>query len=274
MLISLNFLGWMHPKNIEGAQLLNNMNIEFNGQSRDVVINSSQINGVMGNITIYGPSIDLLNISLINDYPVNLLSQWNIDCLKILNPKSNAIALPFPINIERFRPSIKDKIPIVYFKRRSTELLKDVIDFLSYEYKEIRFFNYDKGYKESEYIDAISKAPFCVWIGCHESQGFALQECLSSNTPIFVIDVDSMCDEISSNGDKSWDSFWMDKKAKTAPYFDERCGIITNVRNWKNDFILFISNINLYKPREYIIDNLSPTILTNVWKNYIDKCKK
>ena len=51
--------------------------------------------------------------------------------------------------------------------------------------------SFEKRYQESDFADAISKAPYAIWIGRHESQGFAFQETLSSDTPIFVIDVNS-----------------------------------------------------------------------------------
>jgi hypothetical protein len=264
----INFIGWMHPKNSEGAMLFKEFDIEFNGQSRDVVVNSSNVNGILGNVTMYGPSIDLISASNINDYPINMLSQWNIECVKQLNPNSNAISLPFPVNIGRFIPGDKGDTPIIYFKMRDIELLDDVVKFMYKRYKNIHLFDYEKGYKESDYINSCAKAPFCIWVGRHESQGFALQECLSSNTPILVIDVDSMYDEVNSNGSRSWKN-GKHLKATAAPYFDDRCGIKTNIDNWKDVFDTFINNIDKYSPREYVIDNLSVESLTKKWKNFI-----
>ena len=266
----INFIGWMHHKNVEGAKLFNEFDVEFDGESRDIVVNSGSIDGIIGNVTIYGPNIDLYNISKIQDYPINMLSQWNIECVKKINPNSNAIALPFPVNTDRFIPADKDGIPIVYFKRRDITLLNDVIEHMSNKFEKIRFFDYENGYNESDYIDSCSKAPFCVWLGSHESQGFALQECLSSNTPILVIDVNYLTDEIPRFGEKYWkDGFGV--KVTSAPYFDERCGIITDFTNWKNDLELFINKIDEFSPRQYVLENLSTSALTKKWTEIINK---
>ena len=49
---------------------------------------------------------------------------------------------------------------------------------------------------------ALKQARFCIWIGRHESQGFAFQECLASNVPILVWDVQSMKDCTEEYRDK------------------------------------------------------------------------
>ena len=99
-------------------------------------------------------------------------------------------------------------------------------------------------------------------------------ECLSSDTPILVIDVNSMHDEISKSGERYWDSEWKIFKATSCPYFDSRCGLVTNESNWILDFDKFISNLESYKPREYVIENLSPEILSKLWYNILnDKIK-
>ena len=265
---TINFIGGMHRKNEEGAMLLSDFNIEFNGTSRDVVVNSDKILGVTGSVTMYGPSMDLHTISKINGEVVNLLSQWNVDCVRYLNPESNAIALPFPVNVEKFKPSIKDDIPMLYFKQRDQDILKDVFEFLIKKYNNIRFFHYEQGYNENDYLDACSKSPFCIWLGRHESQGFALQECLSSDTPILVIDVESMLDEIDRYGNRPWINGPF-LKATAAPYFDKRCGIKTDVDNWEEDFDVFIENLEKYSPRSYVVEELSGEALSKKWLEHI-----
>ena len=84
----------------------------------------------------------------------------------------------------------------------------------------------------------------------HESQGFALQESLSCNVPLLVWNIKSMNQEYGQNYD--------DIPATTIPYWDERCGeYFYKIEELEDKFNLFLSKIELYKPREYILDNLS-----------------
>jgi hypothetical protein len=42
-----------------------------------------------------------------------------------------------------------------------------------------------------------------------------------------------------------------------APYFDERCGLLTSLRTLDTDLDTFMSNLATYTPRLYIEQNLS-----------------
>jgi hypothetical protein len=267
----INFIGTLHHKNIEGAKLFNNewFDIEFNGSSRDIVIHTSDTNPPIGNLDVYGPQIDFRIACQINSYQVNFLSDWNLNMAKELNHSIKAIKLPFPVNTEKFKPSEKTDSPIIYFKRRNLELIKQVVEHLIPSYPNLKIFSYEDGYEENKYIEATSIAPFCVWVGAHESQGFALQECLSSNTPILVIDIDSMHDEISKTGTRYWGREWRKFKATSAPYFDETCGMITNESNWLTDFDIFINKLSSYNTRKYVLDNLSQEALSKLWKTQL-----
>lgn len=267
---TINFIGWLHHKNIEGAKLFKDFKVEFNGTSTDIVVNTSSIDGINGNITLFGPNIDLYNITKINGYKINVLCDWVSKCAKNINPNCETVLLPFPVNTDKFQPSEKDNIPILYFKRRDLSLFDDVIKHMCEKYNQIRLFDYEEGYNEEDYITACSKAPFCIWLGSHESQGFALQECLSSNTPILVIDVNSLTDEIPKHGEKYWkEGFGI--KATSAPYFDERCGVITDFENYKIDMDLLINRIGEFTPRQYVLENLSAEVLSKKWTEIINK---
>lgn len=267
---TINFIGTLHHKNEEGANLMKDyFNIEFDGPSRDVVVHCSDTTPPIGVVDLYGPQIDFRIASQIKGKPVNFLSDWVCDMAKKINPECDAITLPFPVNTEKFKPLEKTNKPIVYYKRRESELLNDVISFIKPLFPEFVMFSYENRYEEGDYIKSCGEAPFCIWVGAHESQGFALQECLSTNTPILVINVNSMNDEISIDGHRYWDSFWQQFPATTAPYFDDRCGIIAKKENWKIQFDYLINNLSSYKPREYVLENLSPEVISNKWMKLI-----
>jgi hypothetical protein len=50
----------------------------------------------------------------------------------------------------------------------------------------------------------------------------------------------------------------MDISGTTIPYWDERCGeYFYNLSELEKTFNLFISKLETYKPRDYILDNLT-----------------
>jgi glycosyltransferase involved in cell wall biosynthesis len=101
-----------------------------------------------------------------------------------------------------------------------------------------------------DYINYLHESKYGIWIGCHESQGFALQEALSCNVPLLVWNVESMNQEYGCN--------YIDIPATTTPYWDERCGeYFYDSNNFEDIFNKFIFNIENYRPREYILENLS-----------------
>jgi hypothetical protein len=274
--------GWIHHKNLIGIQLMNaeNSGIHFSleiDQTEEcdylMVTDSSSANGNFSKGVIYGPHIDLRSseYSNINNNPhtyVNFLSPWNKLLGDILYPGKNIIDLPFPVDINKFQPAEKNGEPVIYFKRRDRSILDRFLEYMGGN--SYRIFDYSSGYNEDDFKESVAKAPYCVWIGCHESQGFALQETLSSDTPIFIIDVKSLRDEIGGG----WDN-WMteiDLKATSASYFDHTCGIITGPESLGTsefglEFNSFIGNLDKFKPRDFIIENLSPDACIKKWLN-------
>jgi hypothetical protein len=99
---TINLIGKLHHKNIEGAKLFNSelFDIEFDGESTDIVFHCSDISNPIGNLDIYGPQIDFRIACQIIGVPVNFLSDWNSNMAKMINPEIDSICLPFPVNIE------------------------------------------------------------------------------------------------------------------------------------------------------------------------------
>ena len=62
-------------------------------------------------------------------------------------------------------------------------ILKKVCHFLDKQnenYKVVKYWHY----KEEDYQHELNRSKFVIWLGCHESQGFALQSALAKNIPI------------------------------------------------------------------------------------------
>lgn len=157
------------------------------------------------------------------------------------------------IDTEKFCPagSIGKKC-LVYHKRGDENTLNDILSSLEsigIEYHLIKYGSYD----ESGLISACHDSRFAILNTNTESQGIAYQEILSMGVPCYVIDK------------KIWD----DKPdiscpASSVPYFDERCGIKHDDLSRLDEFI---DSLSSFKPRDYIIDNLTVELSA---KRYID----
>lgn len=264
--------GWIHPKNKIGIDLMieQGMNVEFvydKNKEYDWIISLSEFNvfeNHKGGL-IYGPHMmfPAINSNIIPNKKgrtyCNALSNWNKILCEDIMRDVKFLSLPFAVDVNRFKPSEKNGLPIIYFKTINPEILKDVINHLGTNFL---FFNYDAKYDEETFRIAIAKAPFAIWIGRHESQGFAFQETLSSNTPIFVIDIRSLREEIGS----SWVNFMPghDLKATAASYFDSSCGVISYPERWKEDWENF--NYKNFSPRDFIVYNISAKPCLDIWE--------
>lgn len=167
--------------------------------------------------------------------------------------------LPFGVDTEKFVPKKpileRDKV-FIYFKNRNPLDLKLIETFLLVKNYDFIIFSYKNRYNEEEYIDYLQNSKFGIWIGGHESQGFALQEALSCNVPLLLWSVKSMNQEYGSN--------YNDISATTIPYWHEKCGeYFHNPTEIEEKYNKFINNLEKYKPREYILQNLSIDVCEN-----------
>ena len=130
-----------------------------------------------------------------------------------------------------------------------------------------KVFNYNIGYNEKEYLEYLQNSKFGIWIGRHESQGFALEEALSCNVPLLVWNIKSINQEYGQN--------YPDIPATSIPYWDDQCGeYFYDMSDFEEKCCLFFSKLETYKPREYVLENLSMSVcekqlmdLVNINKN-------
>jgi hypothetical protein len=267
--------GWIHPKNRIGIDLMNGKGIDFDllpsTGTYDYVISTDSFvtPWAYSKGIIFGPHVSLESVGecpIGDNIYFNSLSPWLTRLSKEIFGDKNFVDLHFPVDIYKFKPNEKSGKPVFYHKRRNPEIMKE---FFSVNNKEdFLIYDYTEGYKESDFLDSISKAPYAVWVGCHESQGFAMQETLSCNTPILVIDSKSLREETGGY----WDNrlAGLNLPCTSASYFDERCGIVSDTDNWKKDLGIFKSSIITYCPREFVIETLSPESCINKWKSILD----
>ena len=124
------------------------------------------------------------------------------------------------------------------------------------QYINYRIFSYHNRYHENDYLSYLQNSKYGIWVGGHESQGFGLQEALSCDVPLLAWSVKSMKQEYGST--------YEDIPATTVPYWDERCGeTFYDISELENAYNKLITNIEDYKPRDFILENLSMEVCEN-----------
>lgn len=199
--------------------------------------------------------LELPNVTYIQPSPWTVATWKNFEICSKLNIE----CLPFGVDTDTFnesKPITERKKVFVYLKHRDPNeflFLKHYFLLKNIEYK---IFDYNIQYNEKEYIDYLQEAKYGIWIGCHESQGFALEEALSCNVPLFVWNVKSMKQEHECGHP--------DVPATSIPYWDSRCGeFFYDVDDFQLKFKEFLSKLEQYKPRDYILENLSIDVCKN-----------
>jgi len=161
----------------------------------------------------------------------------------------------FGVDTEKFKPDEKDRDRVfVYYKSRNPTELDFLQDFLRKKNINYDFFAYGH-YSEEHYLSTLKSCKYGIWLGRHESQGFALQEALSCNVPLFVWSSMYMNQEYP--GSQEYDR--VTTKMTSIPYWDDRCGtyFYTDRDDLEGKFSEFIKNLENFSPREYILENLT-----------------
>jgi len=185
---------------------------------------------------------------------------WNnMTANKYINIKTFA----FPVNVEKFNDTEQTRDSVfIYYKRRTPEELEYIEKFLKDKNIEYRIFNYINGYDESEYLSYLQKSKYGIILDAHESQGFAIEEALSCNVPLLVWNTKDMSQE--------YGGYYPKIPCTTIPYWDERCGeYFYEQDKFIETFNIFIEKLETYKPREYILENLSVEECSKKFKELI-----
>lgn len=191
----------------------------------------------------------------------NSLSGWNLDIHKGFAPNLSLtfVTCPFGVDTETIKivPSNRSRV-MVYFKHRHPDTLNTVINFLKERNVDYYLFQYGS-YQDSEFKDKLQDTKFVIWIGSHESQGFAFQETLASNVPILLWDVKSMYDEY--NYGWVYDRYKSSGKsllATTANVWSDACGIkFYEPSELPSAFEKMNSNLYTFSPRTLIEEKVS-----------------
>lgn len=142
---------------------------------------------------------------------------------------------------------IKDNDCLIYLKGQKETELRGILKTLRSKNKSYKIFEYGK-YSNSKLMSIANSSKFGIVLGRTESQGIGINELMSTNLPLFVID--SLENHFNNNV----------YEGTTVPYWDETCGMkIESIENFDNNFSQFLINVGKqkYQPHQFIIDTLS-----------------
>jgi glycosyltransferase involved in cell wall biosynthesis len=183
---------------------------------------------------------------------------------------NKVLSWPTGIDTDKWQPTKSDK-PfdfLIYDKIRwehdkyKAELIDPILQTLKDKGATYHHIKYGQ-YKPDELNDKLSQSKAVVFLCEHETQGLAYQQILSTNTPILAWD----------RGGYWQDPYYYPDKVKyqpvsSVPYWDQRCGMkFTDADEFKNKLNGFINNLDNFKPREYILENLTLQICA---QKYVD----
>jgi hypothetical protein len=229
---------------------------------------SNPVIGGIGLMTHPVDALDFLNRKYLKAYLQH--SDWTVDIYRSYIG-GKCLKWPTPIDINLWRsnettPRNYDLLIYVkfIFKNDKTQFLLDgIINHLTkcnYTFNIIHYGNYN----HSEYKFLLNQTRGMIFLCEHESQGLAYQEALSMDVPVLA-----------------WDQgFWLDPNytndsdaihASSVPYFDCNCGEkFGGIEDFKNVCEVFMRNIDKYKPREYVVKNLSDEVSFGILKEIIN----
>lgn len=178
-------------------------------------------------------------------------------------------AIPFGVDTDKFSESnLEKKNIIIYYKNRDPNEFKYLLAFLEHKnIKNYKIFNYIKRYNENDFLSYLKTCKYGIVLGGHESQGFAIQEMLSCNIPLLVWSV-----TLRKQQYPYIHSFLNVKShVSTVPYWSNECGkVFFNHTELETSYNEFISNLNNYKPRKFILENLSYDKCCEKWNNMLN----
>ena len=200
------------------------------------------------NLNIISASIFAKNTMI--EFSKNMIDESRVKILPVGVASENQIKNNSVSNTER-------KKCLIYFKGRNNSELNFVLGKLSKNnigYKLFKYGNYDN----ADLLKYSKQSAFGIIIGRTESQGIAINEMMSSNLPLFVL----------NSKENNYEGIVYD--GSTVPFWNNECGIkIDNIDDFENKFqdFLFQLDNNIFKPYKYAIKELSFEAMEDKMKN-------
>ena len=284
--------GFCHRKNAEGIRLMTSaMGVEYvesadptrYSEDWDVVFIPSGYIGpekfpnarriIYGPHNFVFPEGQWLHYNFTNNGRVyyNALSDWVrklYDETSGFSKNMNMAVLPFAVDVDRFKPAeskVYERDCFIYFKARDPSHLEYVKHLCAEKGLTYTVISYGS-YNEEHYRHVLNTSKFGIWVGCHESQGFGLQEALSMNVPLVVWDARSMFYEMNG-GRKQYGHLEGRYKLEStsATSWDETCGLLADECTIGNYIGRMAVEYGKYGGREFIVRELSAEVCMRRW---------
>jgi len=134
---------------------------------------------------------------------------------------------------------------LIYFKKRKTSDLEQLINFLKEKNQKYILFDYGL-YDNSQLKKASKECNFGIIMSRPETQGFGIQEIMSCNLPILVWDQTINYYE------------HLELSGTTVTIWNEKCGkIVYELDELIKIFDSFKNNLNLYNPAQLVLEQLT-----------------
>ena len=259
--------------NLTSGLKLNNWNVKVNPSFFSV----DRIVGVLSNVyalewaiqakrqkridkLIAGPNLVVLPLddnAILCSEQIDIVitpSQWvsNVYCSIAPQLKHKIREWPVGVDTNRWSPNVGMKRSKWIIYDKSINGGKEIVDQVEselvhrgYEYQKINYGNYSP----QEYKTTLSSAIAMVIVSASESQGLAQFEAWACDVPTLIWDRGFW---VSRDNSIVW------KGASSSPYFDESCGDkFIGKNDFSNNLDKFITHLNSFSPRNYILDNFT-----------------
>lgn len=189
------------------------------------------------------------------------LSPWVKELYTEFTPSTTIPIAPLPFGVKELPARDTSNCIydcVLYTKHRDVSEVEYVEKILVKKGIEYIKFSYGS-YRDEDYQKALQQAKFVVWLGSHESQGFAFQECLGRNIPILVCDATDLYKETfryyeEHRGQKAL-------RSTTASWWDDRCGLrIESLDAFPHALQQMKHSFESYTPQAFVRENLSDTV--------------
>jgi hypothetical protein len=154
-------------------------------------------------------------------------------------------------------------------KEEEARLIDPIIETLEQHNLSYHFIKYGN-YTRHELTGKLKISKAVIFLCEHETQGLAYQQILATNTPI-----------LAWNRAGYWQDpdYYPDKvqyqPVSSVPYWDERCGVkFTDAIDFKEKLLLFLTGLNKFKPRDYILENLTIELCAKKYLQIYDQVEK
>lgn len=183
-------------------------------------------------------------------------SQWYLEYVSsvIKNASPNLFVWPAGIDTDRFNDlgSAPTRDCFIYFKRQDQKVLKQIEGKLKELKLSYSILMYGE-YSEEELMVLCRTSRFCILAHESETQGIAYMEILSTGIPCFALIPEHF------------------PKEKCLPYFTETCGAWAYSLDGP-EFGDFLSNLDDYRPREYIVEEHNLKRAALAYLDLIERC--